>query len=124
MNEVNISTMTAFCGLNCSTCPIYRATRESDPAKRRMEREEIAATILAGYGRKLTAGQVTDCDGCKSDTGRLFSGCTECQVRECARERKVDSCAFCPAYPCDKLRTLMLLENRSANRSGEAAGTV
>lgn len=115
MNEVITSTMKAFCGLNCSTCAIYMATRESDPARRSEKREEIAATIRAEYGKDFSAEQVTDCDGCRSDTGRLFSGCSECQVRECAKARKVDSCAFCPDYACDKLRALMLLESHGAN---------
>lgn len=117
MNDVSISTMAAFCGLNCSTCAIYMATRESDPAKRRIKREEIAAIIRAEYGKDYTAEQVTDCDGCRTNTGRLFSGCTECQVRECARARKVDSCAFCPDYACDKLRGLMLLEKHDTDAS-------
>lgn len=118
MNEVNVSAMTAFCGLNCSTCPIYSATRVSDPAERQMKRAEIAAEIRTRYGKDFTEDQITDCDGCRSDTGKLFSGCSECEVRKCAKERNVESCAFCPDYACEKLRGLMLSENHCSDGFG------
>ena len=34
--------MIAYCGLNCITCRIYLATRETDPEKQRQMREQIA----------------------------------------------------------------------------------
>jgi hypothetical protein len=44
------------------------------------------------------------CDGCTSTSGRLSSYCSVCEVRACAEEHGVDSCAYCPDYDCDTIR--------------------
>lgn len=36
------------------------------------------------------------CKGCKH-----VSKQTKCEIRKCARAKKIDSCAQCKAYPCD-----------------------
>jgi hypothetical protein len=46
---------------------------------------------------------ITDCDGCCAGTGRLFSGCARCEIRKCAIERELTSCAYCIDYCCEKL---------------------
>ena len=44
-----------------------------------------------------------NCDGCQSDGPRLFNYCASCEIRKCAREKKVSTCAACPEYSCQKL---------------------
>lgn len=51
----------------------------------------------------LAAADIGDCDGCRADAGRIFKGCLDCGIRNCARENKLESCAFCGNYPCEKL---------------------
>jgi len=99
-----MQTLIAYCGLDCSGCPIFKATLEQDPAKRGLMRVEIARTVSEQYGWELTPEEVTDCDGCRSETGRLFSGCERCEIRRCAAGRNLTSCAYCGGYACRELR--------------------
>jgi hypothetical protein len=96
--------ITAYCGLVCNTCPIYLATRESDPKKKRQMRVEIAQKINELYKEKMRAEDVTDCDGCMIEDGRLFSGCHKCEIRKCARGKVIENCAYCDEYPCKQLK--------------------
>jgi len=98
-----MNTMTAYCGLACDTCPIHLATLESDSSKRQTMRAAIAQTCREQYGMNLQLQDITDCDGCRSETGRLFPGCTSCEIRNCATGRELTSCAFCSDYVCEKL---------------------
>jgi hypothetical protein len=98
--------MIAYCGLNCITCSIYLATREKDPKKQREMREGIARYIREHFDPKTRVEDITDCDGCTAESGRLFSGCKKCEVRKCAREKGLKNCAYCRQYPCEKLNKL------------------
>jgi hypothetical protein len=95
--------MIAYCGLNCITCPIYLATREKNPEKQRQQREQIVIAIKKYLGEEKRLEDITDCDGCKSQGGRLYSGCWMCQIRKCASEKGLENCAYCSEYPCEKL---------------------
>ena len=97
--EENLS----YCGLICHTCAIYLATREQDEEKRHKMRVDIAQQIKEHYGEECKPEDVTDCDGCKSENGRLFSGCYGCQIRKCAKGKAIENCAHCNDYACDKL---------------------
>lgn len=93
----------AYCGLSCETCPIYLATLETDQAIQEKLRELIAEDCRTIYGMNIQAGDITDCDGCREDTGRLFTGCLNCEIRKCARMKSLESCAFCGEFACDRL---------------------
>ncbi len=95
--------MIAYCGLACDTCPIHKATLEQDPVKRHSMRVAIARVCREQYAMDLQLHDITDCDGCTAQSGRLFSGCAKCEIRACAINRKVASCAYCTDYACDKL---------------------
>jgi hypothetical protein len=98
--------MIAYCGLNCVTCPIYLATREKNPKKQRRDREQIVIAIKKYLGEEKRVEDITDCDGCKAQGGRLYSGCQKCQIRKCASEKRLENCAYCSEYPCEKLSKL------------------
>ena len=102
----------AYCGLQCHTCPILLATREPDAEKKHRMREQITDQIEQAYGIKLTAEEITDCDGCSAD-GRLYAGCKDCKIRPCARERGVVHCGFCDQYACEKLEAFFAKEPES-----------
>jgi hypothetical protein len=95
--------MIACCGLNCLSCPIYLATREENKEKKIGKRKEILRLIKEHYGLDFKLIDITDCDGCTADTGRLFSTCKGCTIRKCAIEKKLGSCAYCDEYICEKL---------------------
>jgi len=94
----------AYCGLTCGSCPIYLATRETDKAKQVQTRIEIAEFASKHYDTVIKPEDLTDCDGCKSQTGRLYSGCSQCGIRNCAQAKDCLTCAHCPEYPCDRLQ--------------------
>lgn len=93
----------AYCGLVCHTCPIYLATRLKNKAEQARFRAEIALLYKKQYGLNYSADDITDCDGCLTGGERLFAACRNCAIRRCAQERKLESCARCPEYACDKL---------------------
>lgn len=114
--------MLAYCGLACDTCPIHRATLEPDAVKRRSMRAAIAREINDLYGMALGAEDIGDCDGCRMG-GRLFAGCLECEIRRCAIERGVESCAFCSVYPCETLERHLAIEPGARARLEELRPT-
>jgi hypothetical protein len=98
--------MTAYCGLACDTCPIHLATLEQDKPRQKTMRISIARICSEHYGTYYRPGDITDCDGCRADTGRLFSGCLKCEIRKCASLKALETCANCIEYACDKLKEL------------------
>jgi hypothetical protein len=69
-------------------------------------REQIARYITKQFGIETCLEDVTDCDGCTTKDGKLFSGCQKCQIRNCAREKGLENCAYCSEYACEKLSKL------------------
>lgn len=89
--------MIAYCGLNCSKCEAFLATRRNDDAKRR----ETAQKWSKMYRAEIAPGQI-NCHGCKSD-GPRFLHCAVCEIRACCLSKGVDHCAACKNYICDTL---------------------
>ena len=106
----------AYCGLTCSTCPIYLATRQEDPGEQARMRDEILRLCQEQYGLSYTFEDITDCDGCHSEGKRLFSACQACPIRNCAREKKLENCAVCPEYACEKLESFFVSEPDARSR--------
>jgi hypothetical protein len=91
--------ITAYCGLVCTECPAYIATREDDTDK-------LKALALEWYGQEDNATYCV-CDGCTTD-GRKNHHCHECTVRACAIEKGVPNCAYCTEYDgCETLAGLV-----------------
>jgi hypothetical protein len=87
----------AYCGLICTDCEAYIATKNNDDEKRK----ETAA--LWKKGIVDIKPEDINCNGCLDETGRIFHYCTICEVRKCGREKKVVNCAYCKDYICEKL---------------------
>lgn len=77
----------AVCGLYCGACDVYLATQ-------RGTQDQLATA----WGRPTA--EVT-CHGCRSDVRSIF--CAECEIRSCAAGRRVEHCAACPEFPCERL---------------------
>jgi hypothetical protein len=112
----NIEEVIAYCGLICQGCPIRLATSEEDDEKKHKMRIDIANQIQEHYGQECTPEDVTDCDGCKSDTGRIFSECMKCHIRRCAIEKGLENCAHCGEYACDKLKEFFVKDQEAKTR--------
>ena len=93
----------SYCGLDCHACPIYIAGRETDHAKKEKMIYEIVLACKEHYGVDYKYEDINECDGCKSESGRLFFGCSDCKIRKCAVEKGIENCAYCDEYACNNL---------------------
>ncbi len=114
----------AHCGLACHSCAIYLATREQDEEKRYKMRVDIAQQIKEHYGQECKPEDVNDCDGCKTEGQRLFSGCKNCLIRKCAIKKGLENCAHCSEYPCDKLQEFFAKDPEAKDRLDEIRNTL
>jgi hypothetical protein len=92
--------MIAFCGLVCTGCPAYLATQEDSDTLRKQ--------VVEKWSSDQYPMEVEDinCDGCLGVGKRLIKFCNECEVRACGSEKKVENCAYCKDFACDKLERL------------------
>jgi hypothetical protein len=111
--------MIAYCGLTCDSCPIHLATLEKDISQKAKMREQIAQELAKIYGTTPKPWIITDCDGCKVNNGRLFTGCADCEIRKCAMLRKLINCAYCGDYACDKLKKHFAIDPGAQNKLEE-----
>ena len=93
-----MNTMIAYCGIVCSECPTFIATREDDDAKR----AKVAEMWSKQYKMAIKAEDI-NCDGCISAGGQLFSYCSVCDIRKCGQNHGVVNCAYCTDYGCERL---------------------
>lgn len=93
----------AYCGIICSDCPTFKATKANGD----VERRRVAKLWTKQYGREYKAEDI-NCDGCLTEEARIFGYCKTCKMRRCARERNVENCAHCEDYACEKLSKLFL----------------
>jgi len=90
--------MIAYCGLVCTDCDAYKATQAGDM-------EALARTAKQTseqFGMEFAAADMM-CDGCHATTGRQIDYCHECAIRRCALPRRIETCAHCPAFPCERI---------------------
>lgn len=92
----------SYCGLICSGCPISWATNEKDKKLKEKMKVEIARMSNEMYKTSFTSKDIIDCDGCK-ESGRLFTGCVNCNIRNCANAKNLMNCAHCDDYICSDL---------------------
>jgi hypothetical protein len=114
-----MSEILSYCGLVCRTCPIYVVTRETDKAEQTRKRTEIAQACREQYGMNSGVADITDCDGCIAESGRLFSGCHDCAIRSCAKQRAIENCAYCSEYICQKLESFFVHDSAAKIRLDE-----
>ena len=93
-----MSKMIAYCGLVCSECPTFLSTQNDDNAAR----QKTADLYAKKFGLNLKPEDI-NCDGCKSEGGKLIGYCLTCEIRRCCREKDLENCARCDDQPCEKL---------------------
>jgi hypothetical protein len=92
------------------------ATREENKEEQASKRAEIARLCKEQYGMKYEPEDITDCDGCRTEGGRLFSGCKNCPIRNCARRKGLENCAHCTDYVCRKLEAFFATDPAAKTR--------
>ena len=88
----------AYCGIVCSECPAYKATKNND----NKARAEVAEEWSKRYQHPFKPEDI-NCVGCLAIGDVQIAYCSVCQIRKCGAERKALNCAYCVEYPCDKL---------------------
>jgi hypothetical protein len=89
----------ACCGLSCSDCRAYIATKNKDG--------RLAAEVAKAWSNPEEGNYKAEdiwCEGCSS--GRLHGFCVKCPPRLCAKEKRLANCGLCKEYPCGKLEKL------------------
>ncbi len=94
--------MIAYCGLTCTECPAYVATRDDDDDARR----KIAAQWSKEFKAELKPEHI-NCDGCLVMEGRHIGHCAVCEIRKCGVEHDVENCAHCADYGCQKINDFL-----------------
>lgn len=93
-----MSKMIGSCGIICSDCPAYLATKNND--------DDLRKTTAVDWSKMYKSDIKPDdifCSGCIQAEGRLFGHCSVCEIRKCSRERNLPNCAHCDDYPCEKI---------------------
>jgi hypothetical protein len=89
------------CGLYCGVCAIYIAHRDGN----QRFKERLAGLYKGGVAGKgtlpnsenLSADDIR-CHGCLSDD--RFMHCSQCDIRDCVKERGYTGCHQCAEFPC------------------------
>lgn len=102
IGKLQMERIVAYCGIVCSDCPVFRATKNNDDA----ERKKVAELWTEQYSREFRREDI-NCDGCLSKGPRVFSYCNACEIRKCAQERNIENCAHCTEYACERLSKLL-----------------
>lgn len=87
----------AYCGIDCSECPAYLATKSGDFKEIRKVAKEWSSDSMTFEPEEVR------CEGCNQD-GIVFSWCRECPIRSCCRAKGYENCAYCEEYDCDNLK--------------------
>ncbi len=93
-----MSTLIAYCGINCQDCPALKATLADD----NQMKTEVAAQWSEQFKANIQPAQI-NCRGCSSEKGPWFHHCSECNIRACARAKNLPNCALCPDFICPDL---------------------
>lgn len=101
--------MIAYCGLVCTDCEAYVATQSNDMATL----AKLAERAQKEFGLTVTPEE-NMCDGCLAPTGRQIAYCNTCEIHACGVSRKVENCAHCDDYACEKLAAFFKMATREA----------
>jgi hypothetical protein len=98
MNQLNqFDPHIAYCGLDCSGCDVYQATKlDSDDI-----RQKYADKVFSQFKIKIEP-ETINCHGCRDERPKT-GYCAMCEVRKCTIDRGLENCAYCEDYGCEKL---------------------
>ena len=88
-----------YCGIDCDACPALIATRTNDAALR----AKTAAEWSKSFGHNFKPEEI-NCTGCVGEGAHVYYCEAMCEIRKCARGRRLANCADCADYACETLR--------------------
>ena len=86
----------AYCGINCSTCPLFIATSTENISLK----QELAGKWGEIYNCTFDIEEMK-CYGCKS--GRKFFLSDKCNITQCNTSKGVHTCKQCSNSPCKRI---------------------
>lgn len=92
------TSLVAAYGIYCGHCGDYLAHVNDDEDLRK----KVAAEICQQLNIDVTPEQV-GCLGCWGEIHTQWAASLGCQVRRCAEQRGLLSCALCDEFPCEEL---------------------
>jgi hypothetical protein len=93
-----MSNLVAFCGIDCGECKALIATQKDDAKMRKAVAEEWSKE----FGHPIKPEDI-NCVGCVVLDGPHINYCGICEIRKCGAQKKVQNCAYCVEYRCEKL---------------------
>ena len=105
----------AYCGLNCTVCPLYIITKEDD--------REAMEKLASEYSTDTCAFEPSDmiCDGCHTEMAGKGKMCGDCSIRQCGVTRSVANCGECAEYPCGIISKMLPDDSENRLRLDEIA---
>jgi len=88
----------ASCGLDCSKCPAFIATKENDDNIRK----EVAQKWETDYKMDIDYKKI-NCVGCSNEGEKIDFCKSMCEVKKCCTEKKLNNCGECEDFSCDTL---------------------
>ncbi len=101
----------AYCGLDCETCDARIATVNDDAALR----QKTALLWSELNGVEITP-EMINCAGCRIDVAKTPYCEAICPVRQCALERKVETCGACAQVKTCEKAGMILKNNEEAKK--------
>ncbi len=94
----------AICGLDCSSCTAFIATKNNDDKLRgKTAKEWTERYRTTGRGRPPVKPEDINCFGCLSQAGPVYLYCLKCEIRKCGFGKGIKNCEECKDYRCEKL---------------------
>jgi len=93
----------AICGLDCSSCAAFIATKNDDDELRKKTAKEWTERYKeSNRNRPPIKPEEINCRGCLSD-GPVYLYCQRCDIRKCGFDKRIKNCKECNDYKCKKL---------------------
>ncbi len=99
------------CGYRCDLCLAYRPNIEKNPSNQ----QKLSDGWFKYFGFRIQPENIL-CDGCLAENARLID--QGCPVRPCVIEKRVENCAACDDYICEKLKERLVIYEDVKQRIG------
>lgn len=86
-----MNNMIAYCGLDCTKCDAYIATKNDDQSLR-----ERTAQLWGQLNHVTILPEHINCEGCRADGAKTYYCSELCAIRQCAMRKGVATCGACP----------------------------
>lgn len=97
MTKVASANEIGYCGADCGSCDVRKATVYGDGEARARAVKVWTKTAQQHWGMQALDPDLLDCAGCRT-TENKHKGYGRCPMLPCARRRGVASCGLCPDW--------------------------